>query len=118
MRTLPANGLFRNTSSGTTPTPTPNSTILTIASFPVTCTYICGCIFFALNQLSTRILANPVSDNTIGTVDQSISLLFISGTTLSLLGAINNSGVLAIFFFNDSATTEIYTLSLHDALPI
>src|SRR5205809_3535953 len=24
----------------------------------------------------------------------------------------------AIFFFNDTATTEIYTLSLHDALPI
>src|SRR3712207_9261869 len=24
----------------------------------------------------------------------------------------------AFFFFNDSATTEIYTLSLHDALPI
>src|SRR5256885_16235450 len=28
-------------------------------------------------------------------------------------------GVLAVFFFfNDTATTEIYTLSLHDALPI
>src|SRR3712207_7810493 len=28
-------------------------------------------------------------------------------------------GVLCtIFFFNDTATTEIYTLSLHDALPI
>ena len=31
-------------------------------------------------------------------------------------------GILAvlvfIFFFNDTATTEIYTLSLHDALPI
>src|SRR5256886_16141657 len=26
--------------------------------------------------------------------------------------------VLFIFFFNDTATTEIYTLSLHDALPI
>src|SRR6266849_11182130 len=26
--------------------------------------------------------------------------------------------VLSIFFFNDTATTEIYTLSLHDALPI
>src|SRR6266511_2808817 len=26
--------------------------------------------------------------------------------------------VLSIFFFNDVATTEIYTLSLHDALPI
>src|SRR2546430_13586803 len=25
---------------------------------------------------------------------------------------------LVIFFFNDTATTEIYTLSLHDALPI
>src|SRR3712207_7397126 len=26
--------------------------------------------------------------------------------------------ILLIFFFNDTATTEIYTLSLHDALPI
>src|SRR3712207_9390503 len=26
--------------------------------------------------------------------------------------------VFAVFFFNDTATTEIYTLSLHDALPI
>src|SRR2546422_4580116 len=26
--------------------------------------------------------------------------------------------VFSIFFFNDTATTEIYTLSLHDALPI
>ena len=28
-----------------------------------------------------------------------------------------NSSVV-VFFFNDPATTEIYTLSLHDALPI
>src|SRR3989442_6262725 len=26
--------------------------------------------------------------------------------------------LLFVFFFNDTATTEIYTLSLHDALPI
>src|SRR2546427_5761021 len=26
--------------------------------------------------------------------------------------------MLCFFFFNDTATTEIYTLSLHDALPI
>src|SRR3712207_8029375 len=26
--------------------------------------------------------------------------------------------MMSIFFFNDTATTEIYTLSLHDALPI
>src|SRR2546429_262949 len=29
-----------------------------------------------------------------------------------------NTQVAAPFFFNDTATTEIYTLSLHDALPI
>src|SRR3712207_7298224 len=29
-----------------------------------------------------------------------------------------NLHVFLIFFFNDTATTEIYTLSLHDALPI
>src|SRR3989454_2423770 len=28
------------------------------------------------------------------------------------------SMLLLFFFFNDTATTEIYTLSLHDALPI
>src|SRR2546421_3039893 len=28
------------------------------------------------------------------------------------------SSLLPFFFFNDTATTEIYTLSLHDALPI
>src|SRR3712207_7994413 len=27
-------------------------------------------------------------------------------------------GFVSFFFFNDTATTEIYTLSLHDALPI
>src|SRR3990170_6771825 len=26
--------------------------------------------------------------------------------------------IMLVFFFNDTATTEIYTLSLHDALPI
>src|SRR3712207_6998705 len=28
------------------------------------------------------------------------------------------NAVIGFFFFNDTATTEIYTLSLHDALPI
>src|SRR5688572_32112142 len=35
-----------------------------------------------------------------------VSLFYTYATTCS------------IFFFNDTATTEIYTLSLHDALPI
>src|SRR2546426_8015878 len=29
-----------------------------------------------------------------------------------------NTPLCVFFFFNDTATTEIYTLSLHDALPI
>ena len=33
-----------------------------------------------------------------------------------LIGWTNTPGVF-FFFFNDTATTEIYTLSLHDALP-
>src|SRR2546422_10356584 len=30
----------------------------------------------------------------------------------------NHTLIIFFFFFNDTATTEIYTLSLHDALPI
>src|SRR5260221_9992320 len=32
--------------------------------------------------------------------------------------AISHPFIFIFFFFNDTATTEIYTLSLHDALPI
>ena len=35
-----------------------------------------------------------------------------------LVGMIQMVRYLVFFFFNDTATTEIYTLSLHDALPI
>src|SRR5437763_15316514 len=38
------------------------------------------------------------------------SFLFLASYSFSL--------ILYLFFFNDTATTEIYTLSLHDALPI
>src|SRR5258708_37343551 len=40
------------------------------------------------------------------------SLIFFSATMLMFLP------FYSFFFFNDTATTEIYTLSLHDALPI
>src|ERR1022692_3172875 len=39
----------------------------------------------------------------------------VSNISQSTLRAIRFS---LLFFFNDTATTEIYTLSLHDALPI
>src|SRR2546422_585278 len=35
-----------------------------------------------------------------------------------LLSSFCDLSLLSFFFFNDTATTEIYTLSLHDALPI
>ena len=39
---------------------------------------------------------------------------------MGICGASCSPGALLLFlfFFNDTATTEIYTLSLHDALPI
>src|SRR5438045_7729237 len=37
---------------------------------------------------------------------------------LSLFVVLSHCLFLSFFFFNDTATTEIYTLSLHDALPI
>ena len=36
----------------------------------------------------------------------------------SVLSIVVDLSVLSTFLFNDTATTEIYTLSLHDALPI
>src|SRR5258705_725008 len=38
--------------------------------------------------------------------------------TFELAAMVMSSGLAFFFFFNDTATTEIYTLSLHDALPI
>src|SRR5260370_32624282 len=39
---------------------------------------------------------------------------------IELVSAVSNTihAPFVVFFFNDTATTEIYTLSLHDALPI
>src|SRR5258708_21209324 len=37
---------------------------------------------------------------------------------MSVVTNLLRPSLLAFFFFNDTATTEIYTLSLHDALPI
>src|SRR3712207_8333531 len=36
----------------------------------------------------------------------------------SMIDAVREKYSSLFFFFNDTATTEIYTLSLHDALPI
>src|SRR2546427_779636 len=43
---------------------------------------------------------------------------FYDGTGSYLLTLAQGPGAVVVFFFNDTATTEIYALSLHDALPI
>ena len=40
------------------------------------------------------------------------------GELKDCIGFVISISKLYCFFFNDTATTEIYTLSLHDALPI
>src|SRR2546427_505127 len=49
--------------------------------------------------------------NTLVSRTQHVFTIFFIYTTLAL-------SIFFFFFFNDTATTEIYTLSLHDALPI
>src|SRR5258707_12479423 len=44
--------------------------------------------------------------------------LFFTTVIFSSIPASLLPHILFFFFFNDTATTEIYTLSLHDALPI
>src|SRR5438309_10723677 len=39
-------------------------------------------------------------------------------TVSAIFSCIYGFLLIVFFFFNDTATTEIYTLSLHDALPI
>src|SRR5436190_5063901 len=46
------------------------------------------------------------------------SLIIRSSAQYWLLQHLTLSYFTYLFFFNDTATTEIYTLSLHDALPI
>src|SRR2546427_13054685 len=42
----------------------------------------------------------------------------MSAHSLFTFFILHTSSLIVFFFFNDTATTEIYTLSLHDALPI
>src|SRR3989338_7107638 len=46
------------------------------------------------------------------------SNVFLTDRKSTRLNSSHSSISYAVFFFNDTATTEIYPLSLHDALPI
>src|SRR5260221_644886 len=47
-----------------------------------------------------------------------MSFYFIYSTYVFFFYFLSLASLFFFFFFNDTATTEIYTLSLHDALPI
>src|SRR3990172_2130996 len=51
-------------------------------------------------------------------VDQGFPRLFVADRKSTRLNSSHGYISYAFFFFKDTATTEIYTLSLHDALPI
>src|SRR6266496_4461680 len=63
---------------------------------------------------NTNKTENP---NTINKVTGPICFIFFYGISCTVF-CVLFSCFLFFFFFNDTATTEIYTLSLHDALPI
>src|SRR3954463_16837258 len=58
-----------------------------------------------------------ISQTIAATIFMIFSIAYIPPLLFFLPGD-RGSLVLLSFFFNDTATTEIYTLSLHDALPI
>src|SRR5205823_13466021 len=58
-------------------------------------------------------LSIPLSPN----IRQSCTIHINSSSYHTLLCKYKSISIF-VFFFNDTATTEIYTLSLHDALPI
>src|SRR3989338_7743570 len=65
---------------------------------------------YALHDLVVDSLSNPVSKPPLDCAQRDRM-----GTRLN---STHSSTSHAVFFFNDTATTEIYALSLHDALPI
>src|SRR2546427_306481 len=72
---------------------------------------------------STGASACPISPTTLAaggtcTINVTFTPTASGARTGTLSLADNAGGSPLIFFFNDTATTEIYTLSLHDALPI
>src|SRR2546429_3408856 len=50
-------------------------------------------------------------------MEGTVGIVFSRQVVADVQGILVEAGFL-FFFFNDTATTEIYTLSLHDALPI
>ena len=75
--------------------------------------------FFGRRNAGKSSVLNAVTGQDLAVVSD------VKGTTtdpvykaMELVSVIRNEKNCIVSFFNDTATTEIYTLSLHDALPI
>src|ERR1039457_3404087 len=85
------------------------------------CNLVCRLLLEKKKRTATGCLAvrlgfpAPPPADRLGGVDRALR---VAGTCAWRRGALNSRAGCPIFFFNDTATTEIYTLSLHDALPI
>src|SRR5260370_1021481 len=79
---------------------------LFLNSVPLRMQSIFTCMSSALSSL-LKLMTRPEAD----CVSSLVVAFVTDGVSATVLTVI-------VFFFNDTATTEIYTLSLHDALPI
>src|SRR5574344_2063455 len=72
-----------------------------------------GKVTFLSNNYSVAVIKASANDGKGGIIESNITVVYV-GNNLSAIPLTQGNYV----FFNDTATTEIYTLSLHDALPI
>src|SRR5438477_213909 len=81
--------------------------------------YAVFCLKKKNNTIHTfTLLIKPYTMRTHVTMCHPVCAVLRDGTLLSNFVTCSVLFVYFLFFFNDTATTEIYTLSLHDALPI
>src|SRR5215216_1208086 len=73
---------------------------------------------FCLKKKKNLPLGGEVAPGQSAHVDDHCALGLVEGREPSGRALGQEVAPLFVFFFNDTATTEIYTLSLHDALPI
>src|SRR6516165_1150454 len=79
-------------------------------------------ISYAVFCLKKKNTDAAVVDRSLGRIERPNGILGREEPVVGDLVVVNASGLVSVnqdlFFFKDTATTEIYTLSLHDALPI
>src|SRR5258707_2920252 len=72
----------------------------------------------AVTAPGSKVVCNGARSALVGFSGTGASYSWVNNTPSIGLGASGSGDIAAFIFFNDTATTEIYTLSLHDALPI